>query len=50
MTREILDKIREEIEGLDVDDAYWGYYDAIDDVLEIIDKYKAESEVQTHEQ
>lgn len=40
----ILDKIRDEIECLDVDDAYWGYYDAIDDVLEIINKYKAESE------
>ena len=40
----ILDKIRVEIECLYVNEEYWGYYDAIKDVLEIIDKYKEESE------
>ena len=44
---EILDKIRAEI--VDLDDAdydYEGYYKAVTDALQIIDKYKAESEVE----
>lgn len=42
---EVLDKIRAEI--ADLDDAnydYEGYYKAVTDALQIIDKYKAESE------
>lgn len=42
----ILNKIITEIKGLDADDAFWGYYDAIADVLDIIDKYKEEMEEQ----
>ena len=44
---EILVKIRAEI--VDLDDAdydYEGYYKAVTDALQIIDKYKAESEVE----
>lgn len=43
---DVLDKIRAEIEGLTY---YWCEVNpksVIDDVLQIIDKYKAESEVQ----
>lgn len=47
---DVLYKIRAEIEGLDANDEYLGYYDAIDDVLKIIDKYKEDSEEQTHGQ
>ena len=42
---EILDKIRAEIADLDdADYDYEGYYKAVTDALQIIDKYKAESE------
>ena len=42
---DVLDKIRAEIEGLDYADYdYEGYYKAVTDALQIIDKYKAESE------
>ena len=41
----ILDKIRVEIEDLDdTDYDYEGYYKAVTDALQIIDKYKTESE------
>jgi hypothetical protein len=41
----ILDKIRAEIAVLDdADYDYEGYYKAVTDALQIIDKYKAESE------
>ena len=42
---DVLDKIRDEI--ADLDDAEYefeGYYKAVNDALQIIDKYKAESE------
>ena len=42
---EVLDKIRAEIADLDdADYDYEGYYKAVTDALQIIDKYKAESE------
>ena len=42
---EILDKIRAEIADLDdTDYDYEGYYKAVTDALQIIDKYKTESE------
>ena len=42
----ILDKVRAEIADLDdADYDYEGYYKAITDALQIIDKYKVESEV-----
>lgn len=41
----VLDKIRAEIANLDdADYDYEGYYKAVTDVLQIIDKYKAEME------
>ena len=41
----ILDKVRAEIADLDdADYDYEGYYKAVTDALQIIDKYKAESE------
>ena len=41
----VLDKIRAEIADLDdTDYDYEGYYKAVTDALQIIDKYKAESE------
>ena len=41
----ILDKVRVEIADLDdTDYDYEGYYKAVTDALQIIDKYKAESE------
>ena len=41
----ILDKVRAEIEDLDdADYDYEGYYKAITDALQIIDKYKADME------
>ena len=41
----VLDKIRAEISDLDdADYDYEGYYKAVTDALQIIDKYKAESE------
>lgn len=44
---EVLDKIRAEIAVLDdADYDYEGYYKAVTDALKIIDKYKAESEVE----
>ena len=43
----ILDKVRAEIADLDdADYDYEGYYKAVTDALQIIDKYKAESEVE----
>lgn len=42
---EVIDKIRAEIADLDdADYDYEGYYKAVTDALQIIDKYKAESE------
>ena len=42
---EVVDKIRAEIADLDdADYDYEGYYKAVTDALQIIDKYKAESE------
>ena len=42
---EVLDKIRAEIADLDdTNYDYEGYYKAVTDALQIIDKYKAESE------
>lgn len=42
---EVLDKIRAEIADLDdADYDYEGYYKAVTDALQIIDKYRAESE------
>jgi hypothetical protein len=42
---DVFDKIRAEIADLDdADYDYEGYYNAVTDVLQIIDKYKAESE------
>lgn len=44
---EILDKIRAEIADLDdADYDYEGYYKAVTDALQIIDKYKAEGEAE----
>ena len=43
--QKVLDKIRAEIADLDdADYDYEGYYKAVTDALQIIDKYKAESE------
>jgi len=43
----VLDKIRAEIADLDdVDYDYQGYYKAVTDAVKIIDKYRAESEVE----
>ena len=41
---DVLDDIRNEIASLDSKFEFAGYYKAINDVLKIIDKYKAESE------
>ena len=44
---EVLDKIRAEIADLDdADYDYEGYYKAVTDALQIIDKYKAEGEIE----
>ena len=46
----VLDKVRAEIADLDdTDYDYEGYYKAVTDALQIIDKYKAESEVQKND-
>ena len=46
----VLDKIRAEIANLDdADYDYEGYYKAVKDVLQIIDKYKAEMESEDKE-
>lgn len=44
---DVLDKIRAEIASLDdADYDYEGYYKAVTDALQVIDKYRTESEVQ----
>ena len=46
LQKAVLDKIRAEIAVLDdADYDFEGYYKAVTDALKIIDKYKAESEV-----
>lgn len=46
----ILDKVRAEIADLDdADYDYEGYYKAITDALQIIDKYKTEMEVEKND-
>ena len=45
ISNSVLDKIRAEIADLDdTDYDFEGYYKAVTDALQIIDKYKAESE------
>lgn len=42
--RDVLEKIRAEIEDLDPEYNFEGYYQGQVEVLQIIDKYRAESE------